>query len=179
MSDAGRDSALSNPGDDRLAIAPSTQRILTVLGPFAVGMVLLGVIELIRHRSAAEVLLSWALIAAALAVTILVWLWGRRTRMFVGGGQVGYTGFRGKDTVFATKEVRKVMERQVILSGRRPTSVVYLLGANNEVLFQLNRRIWGPDLDRFLKRIGRQVESDPTPIKVNDLLRQLKGGGKG
>jgi hypothetical protein len=86
--------------------------------------------------------------------------------------------FLGRTTAFPLKDVRRVMERQVMIGGPRPASMVYLLGASNRVLLQLNRRIWGADLDQFLKRLGRSIEKDATPIKANDLMRQLQGSRK-
>jgi len=173
-----RDTADPGEKSRRLAIAPSARRLLTFLGPFALAMVVLGGIVIARHGTTAEVWISAALIVAAVGVVTFISFWARRTRMFVSTDEVGYVNFLGRTTAFPLKDVRRVMERQVMIGGPRPASMVYLLGASNRVLLQLNRRIWGADLDQFLKRLGRSIEKDPTPIKANDLMRQLQGSRK-
>ncbi|HYM66263.1 MAG TPA: hypothetical protein VEW68_03130 [Patescibacteria group bacterium] len=161
-----------------LTVGPSTQRLLVYLGPIALAMPILGGIVLARHRTVSEMWLGIAFIVAAVAVVAFILVWSLRTRMFVSANEVGYVDFLGRSTVFPLKDVRRVIDRQVIMGGRRPSSMVYLLGAGNRIMFQLNRRIWGSGLDQLLKQTGRKIERDVTPIRAADLMRQLQGSSK-
>jgi hypothetical protein len=168
---------------DTLAIAPSMSRALRSAVPLllflaAVVGLALATLPLGPRTSAsieATVVLAILLAIGPLGIFGFILLWTRNTKLFVGPRYFGYTDVFGRRKVHPLSALRRVLERQVIINGRRPMPVIYLLDFDNHSLFRLGRRAWDSRLvDDFLQRLGIPVESNPAPIKSKDLANELR-----
>jgi hypothetical protein len=124
----------------------------------------------------ASIVLAILLALGPLGIAGFIWLWTRNTKLFVGPRYFGYTDVFGRRKVYPLSALRRVLERQVIISGRRPMPVIYLLDSDNHSLFRMSRPFWDSvRVDDYLQRLGVPVESSPTPIKSKHLAKELKG----
>src|SRR5579872_5138033 len=145
-----------------------------MIGTTAFGL-LVSLVAVPMHAPARFVGIGLLLFGTGAAGATFLWLWLRNSRLLLGAGQVGLRDAFGRDRLWPTSDIDRLLDLTLIYTKNAPSQrAVYVISNEGRRLAILGVQPWGTEaIGEFARATGKQLEVREQPIAAKDFRKEF------